>query len=61
MLMRLLVNPGMMRPMQAESDGSVGMLRCAVVVEVMRWPVAVLMVMDGVAVFLLVAHAWGMK
>ena len=46
---------------QAVSDGKVGMLSCAVVVHVMRWPVAVLMVMVGAAVFVLVTHALGMK
>jgi hypothetical protein len=61
MLTRLLVNPGMMWPWRAVSDGKVGMFSCAAAVDVMRWPVAVLMVMVGAAVFVPVTHALGMK
>ncbi len=61
MLTRLLVNPGMMWPCRAVSNGKVGILSCTAAVEVMRWPVAVLMVMVGAAVFVLVTHALGMK
>ena len=57
MLTRLLVNPGMMWPRRAASEGKVGMLSCAGAMEVMHWPVAVLMVMVGAAFLVLVTHA----
>ena len=57
MLTRLLVNPGMMWPSWAASDGRVGIFRWAVVVEVMHWPVAVLMVMVGAFMSVPVIHA----
>ncbi len=61
MLTRLLVNPGMMCPLRAASEGKVGMLSCAAAMEVMHWPVAVLMVMGGALLVTSVMHACGMK
>jgi hypothetical protein len=61
MLTRLLVNPGMMCPWRAAPEGKVGMLSCAAAMEVMRWPVAVLIVMGGAMLLTSVMHACGMK
>ncbi len=61
MLTRLLVNPGMMCPWRAAVEGKVGMLSCAAAMEVMRWPVAVLIVMGGAPLLTSVTHAFGMK
>ena len=47
MLTRLLVNPGMMWPRRVASEGKVGMLSCVAAMEVMYWPVVVLIVMVG--------------
>ena len=60
-LIRLLVEPGMMWPRRASGVGIVGNGRSAVADELIRWPVAVLIVVRWPVGLMLSTGAVGMK
>jgi hypothetical protein len=57
----LLVNPGMMCPVHAQSNGMPGIARTAAPVDVLDSPVAVLIAIFGAVVSTLSSGAAGMK